>query len=112
MAQRDPKSACLGDGAAGTHHRDGGVELGNAHSAGRVLAVEAFVGETSAVVVLHRGLRGVGVQVNELLTCTDGQGDVKRRNVLKNSSSEKQMARYKKGDDGACSPNPTEEPMF
>lgn len=55
-----------------THHGDGGVELGDAHPAGRVLAVEAFVGEAAAVAGLHRRLRGVRVQVNQLLTCHRG----------------------------------------
>lgn len=56
-----------------THHGDGGVELGDAHPARGVLAVEALVGEAAAVTGLHRRLRGVGVQVNELLTCPQGK---------------------------------------
>lgn len=70
MKQRNHNTAPLGDQkqAAGTHHRNGGVKLSNAHSAGRVLAVEAFIRETAAVTGLHCRLRSVGIQVNEFLT--------------------------------------------
>lgn len=85
MKQRAHNTAPSGDQqqAAGTHHRNGGVELGNAHSAGRVLAVEAFIGETAAVIGLHCRLRSVGIQVNEFLTWTDRQGDMNRKNCSK-----------------------------
>lgn len=86
-----------GKQAARTHHRNGGVELGNAHSAGRVLAVEAFIRETATVVGLHCRLRSVGIQVNEFLTWTNRQGDMNRKNRARSCSSEKQMVRKKRG---------------
>lgn len=70
VEQGEPSSApgVLGSRRNRTHHGNGGVELGDAHPARRVLAVEALVGEAAAVTGLHRRLRGVGVQVNQLLT--------------------------------------------
>lgn len=57
------------DGTEGrTHHGNGGVELPNAHSARRVLAVEALVRDGAAVGHFHCWLRRVRVQVDELLT--------------------------------------------
>lgn len=101
--------AASGDGelagkqAGRTHHGNGGVELGNAHSAGRVLAVEAFVRETAAVVGLHCRLRSVGIQVNEFLTWRNRQEDMNKKNGARSCSSEKQMMRKKRGEsnDGA-----------
>lgn len=52
----------------GTHHSNGWVELADAHPAGRVAAVEALVWDEAAVSQLHRRLRRVRVQVDELLT--------------------------------------------
>lgn len=79
--------------AAGTHHCDGGVELSDAHSAGRVLAVEAFVRETATVTGLHCRLCSVGIQVNELLTWTDRQRNINRKNHARSCFSEKQIVR-------------------
>lgn len=100
--------------AGGTHHCNGGVELGNAHSAGRVLAVEAFIRKTAAVIGLHCRLRSVGIQVNEFLTWTDRQGDINKKNHARSWSSEKQRwdRKRRKNDDRASSRNPTEEPTF
>lgn len=47
-----------------THHCDGGVEFSDAHSAGRVLAMEALVRDTATVTGLHSRLGSVGVQIN------------------------------------------------
>lgn len=58
--------------AAGTHHSDGRVELRDAHPAGGVLAVEALVGDGAARGPLHRRLRRVRVQVDELLPWAGG----------------------------------------
>lgn len=82
MEQRDHNTAPLGDWKqrVGTHHCDGGVKLSNVHSAGRVLAVEAFIRQTATVIGLHCRLRSVGIQVNEFLTWTDRQGDINRKN--------------------------------
>ena len=101
MKQRDHNTAPSGDWKqeAGTHHRNGGVKVSNAHSAGRVLAVEAFVRETAAVIGLHRRLRSVGIQVNEFLTWTDRQGDMKRKNHARSWYSEKETVRYKEEED-------------
>lgn len=52
----------------GTHHCDGRVKLPNAHPARGMLAVEALIRDGAAVSELHRRLRRVRVQVNELLT--------------------------------------------
>lgn len=80
VEQGEPSSApgVMGSSGNRTHHGNGGVELGNAHPARRVLAVEALVGEAAAVTGLHRWLRGVGVQVNELLTWAQRQGHINR----------------------------------
>lgn len=80
VEQGEPSSApgVMGSSGNRTHHGNGGVELGNAHPARRVLAVEALVGEAAAVTGLHHRLRGVGVQVNELLTWAQRQGHINR----------------------------------
>lgn len=57
----------------GAHHGNGRVELPDAHPARRVLAVEALVRDEAAVRKLHRGLRRVRIQVDELLACVRGQ---------------------------------------
>lgn len=59
-------------GDAGTHHGDGRVELRDAHPAGRVLAVEALIRDRAAVRGRDSRLRGVGVQVDELIPWIGG----------------------------------------
>lgn len=77
-AAKAPRTGCpqapAGSGAEGrngTHHSNGWVELGNAHPAGRVLAVEALVGDGAAGSTVHRRLCGVRVQVDEFLPWQD-----------------------------------------
>jgi len=84
---------------AATHHCNGGVKLGDVHSAGRVLAVETFIGETAAVIGLHCRLCSVGIQVNEFLTWTDRQGDIRRKNHARSWSSGKETVRYKEEEE-------------
>lgn len=58
----------LGVYMAGTYHGNGWVKLSNTHPTGRVLAVEALVGDKAAVSQLHCRLCSMGVQIDELLT--------------------------------------------
>lgn len=70
-----PQQCPWGDGEQEdrTHHGNGGVELGDAHPARRMLAVEALIGEAAAVTGLHCWLCGVRIQVNELLTWAEAR---------------------------------------
>lgn len=67
LAQDDSEQR-LGVCTVGTYHGNGWVKLPNAHPTGRVLAVEALVGDKAAVCQLHCRLCSMGIQIDELLT--------------------------------------------
>lgn len=107
-AAKAPRTRCpqapTGSGAEGrsrTHHSNGRVELGNAHPAGRVLAVEALVGDGAAGSTVHRRLRGVRVQVDEFLPWQDDRSPQKGSGRGLSQTRHSKSSRLDRGQEGA-----------